>query len=136
VLLFVGALGTMAPTAHEHVHAPSAEISPNAAYVHIHSSEAMAEVTIAPGHAGRAKATIRLSHEDSSGFTAKFVALALDPPAAHLKTVERAAVHMPDESWRVDGLEIAQPGIWIVRVIIVPEVGQPFVLDAPVVIER
>ena len=62
--------------------------------------------------------------------------LALDPPAAGAKSVERAAVRMPDGTWTVDGLEIGQPGIWTVRVIVTSEAGKPIVLDAPIVIER
>jgi putative copper resistance protein D len=137
VLLLVGALGTMAPTAHEHVHAPSAEIPPDAAFVHIHSSEAMAEVTIAPGHAGPARASIRLTREDSSIFAAAEVMLVLTPQAqAGAPPLSRAATRLSDGTWQVDGLEIGQPGIWIVKLTVTPGTGAPFVLDAPVVIDR
>ena len=96
----------------------------------------MAEVTIDPGHPGRVNATIRIAREDSSEFAVKQVTLALDPPAASVKSVEHAAMRRPDGTWRVDGLEIRQPGIWTARVIVIPESGPPIVLDAPVVIER
>jgi putative copper resistance protein D len=134
VLLFVGALGTMEPAAH--VHTSSSEIPPDAAFVHIHSSEAMADVTINPGRAGPAKVTIRVFRDDSSDFVAKDVRLALDPPAAGLKSVERATIRMPDGSWQADDIDIPQAGIWTVRVTIAPETGQLVVLDAPIVIER
>ena len=133
VLLFVGALGTLAPTAH--VHRPS-EIPPDAAFVHIHLAEIMAEVTIDPRRAGPAKVTISVLREDFSVFAAKDVRLAIDPPGAGLKTVERSAVRRPDGTWVVDRLEIEQPGIWTVRVIVTSEVGKQIVLDAPVVIDR
>jgi uncharacterized membrane protein len=134
VLLLVGALGTMAPSAH--VHTTSSAILPDAAFVHIHSTEAMADVTIDPGRAGLTKVTIRVLREDFADFAIKEVRLALEPPTAGLKTVERAAVHMPDGSWTIDRLEIGRPGIWTVRVIVTPAAGKSIMLDAPVVIDR
>ena len=136
VLLLVGALGTLQPTAHSHAHTPSAEIPPEAAFVHIHDVAVMADVTIDPGRAGPARATIRVSREDSENFAIKEVRLALDPPNATTKSMEQLAEHQPDGSWKVQRLEIGQSGIWTVRVIVVPASGQPLVLDAPIVIER
>ena len=136
VLLLVGTLGTLEPTAHIHVHTPSAEIPSAAAFVHIHAGETMAEVTIDPGRAGPAKATIRVSREDLTDFAVKEVRLALDPPRAGMASIERTALRKPDGTWQVDRIDIGQPGIWIVRVIVVPASGPPLVLDAPIVIER
>lgn len=132
VLLFVGALGTLAPTAH--VHSSSADIPADAAFVHIHTEAAMADVTIDPGRAGTVKATIRVSREDFSDFAAKEVGLALDPPGAGIKTVERATLRMPDGTWQADNIALPKPGVWTARVIVVPETGIPIVLDAPIVI--
>ena len=50
VLLFVGALGALSPSGH--AHSTNADVPPDAAFVHIHTSEAMAEVTIEPGRMG------------------------------------------------------------------------------------
>jgi putative copper resistance protein D len=134
VLAFVGALGTLAPTAHVHTPLPAAP--PDAAFVHIHTSEAMADVTINPGRAGTVKVTIRVSREDFSDFAAKEVRLSLDPPGGNQKTVERVALRMPDGTWTTDRLEIGQAGIWTLRVIVTSGAGKPIVLDAPVVIDR
>jgi len=134
VLVLAGALGTMDPTAH--VHPSSSAIPADAAFVHMHSSEAMAEVTIDPGRAGRAKVTIRVSREDSTEFAVREVKLALDPPATGPKPIERAAIRMADGTWQAANVDIPQPGIWTVRIIVTPEVGQPIALDAPIVIER
>ena len=133
VLLFVGALGTLSPSGH--AHSTNVQVPPDAAFVHIHTSEAMAEVTIEPGRTGEAKATIRLLREDFSEFPAKSVELGLDPPAAGV-TIARAAAHLPDGTWQVNALELPQPGVWTVRVTIPTEGGAPIVLDAPVVIDR
>jgi putative copper resistance protein D len=134
VLLFVGILGTLPPAAH--VHPTPADIPPDAAFVHIHAPEAMADVTIDPGRTGRAEVTIRISREDFSRFPAKEVRLALDPPTSGSQTLERAATKQPDGTWMVSGIALAEPGIWTVRVIVTPDGGKPIPLDAPIVIER
>lgn len=135
VLLLVGALGTLEPTAHSHIHTPTAEVPAAAAFVHIHAGETMADVTIAPGRAGPVAVTIRVSREDSAEFAIKDVRLALDPPTAG-QSSERAAIRRSDGAWQVDRIDIEQAGIWTVRVIVVPASGPPLVLDAPIVIER
>ena len=132
VLLFVGALGTLSPSGH--AHRTSADVPRDAAFVHIHTSEAMAEVTIEPGRAGAANAHIRILREDFSEFPARSVEFTLDPPATGPKIARRAA-HLPDGTWEVNALDLSQPGIWNVRVIIPADRGAPIVLDAPIVIE-
>jgi putative copper resistance protein D len=134
VLLFVGMLGTLPPSAH--VHPAATAIPPDAAYVHIHAVEAMADVTIDPGRAGQAEVTIRVSREDFSRFPAKDVRLSLDPPQGGVQAPERAAIEQTDGNWVVSAAELAAPGIWTVRVIVTPPKGEPIVLDAPIVIER
>jgi putative copper resistance protein D len=134
VLAIVGALGTMAPAAHHHTRDASA-IPPDAAFVHIHSTEAMADVTIDPGRAGRASVSIRVSREDFSEFPARSVRLELDPPAPAVKRLAGSALRTPDGTWRIAAIDLGLPGIWTARVIVAPEAGTPIVLDAPVVIE-
>ena len=97
----------------------------------------MAEVTIDPGRAGRARASIRLTREESSVFAAAEVMVALTPKAqTGAAAISRPATRLSDGTWQVDGLEIGQPGIWIMKLTVAPRTGEPFVLDAPVVIER
>ena len=132
VLLFVGALGTLSPSGH--AHNTTANVPSDAAFVHIHTSEAMAEVTIEPGRTGQANAHIRLLREDFSEYPVKSVELALDPPAGGAK-ISRAAAHLPDGTWEVNGLDLPQPGAWTVRVIVPTNHGTPLVLDSPIVIE-
>jgi putative copper resistance protein D len=133
VLLFVGALGTLSPSGH--AHSTNADVPPDAAFVHIHTSEAMAEVTIEPGRTGMANAHIRVLRDDFSEYPVKSVELTLDPPAARAK-IARTAAHLPDGTWEVNALDLGQPGVWTVRVIIPGAGGKPIVLDAPIVIER
>ncbi len=133
VLLVVGALGAMSPSGH--AHDTNAQIPPDAAFVHIHSDEAMAEVTIEPGRTGQVNATIRVLREDLSEFPAKEVRLALEPPGTGPK-IARDAAHLPDGTWQVNAMNLSQSGIWTARVIIAPQSGAPIMLDAPIVIER
>ncbi len=132
VLLFVAALGTLSPSGH--AHSTTADVPLDAAFVHIHTNEAMAEVTIEPGRTGLANAHIRLLRDDFSELPAKSVELTLDAPAGGTK-IARAAAHLPDGTWEVNALNLPQPGIWTVHVIIPTERGATIVLDAPIVIE-
>jgi putative copper resistance protein D len=132
VLLLVGALGTMEPAAHRHL--PSLDIPPDAAFVHIHTEQAMADVLIDPGRTGTARATIRVMYEDSSIFPASEIRFSLDPPSAKPQSIVRTAVHQPDGTWRVDNLRLGAAGNWTVRVTIAQENGKPILLDAPITI--
>jgi len=131
VLLFVGALGTLSPSGH--AHPTNAEVPPNAAFVHIHTGEAMAEVTIEPGHTGEANAHIRVLREDFSEYPAKSVELTLDAPGGG--RISRAAAHLPDGTWIVNAIALAKPGVWTVRVVI-PTVKGTVVLDSPIAIDK
>jgi hypothetical protein len=132
VVLLVGALGTMQPTAHN-VLSPT-DIPADATFVHIHSEEAMADVTIDPGRAGPVSARIRVVYKDSSKFPTRKIQFALDPPAPGPQPVDRAAVRQVDGTWKVDGIALGQPGNWTVRVIVTADDGKKIVLDAPIVI--
>ena len=132
VLLLVGVLGTMEPAAHRHL--PNLDIPADAAFVHIHTEQAMADVLIDPGRTGTARATIRVMYEDSSIFPASEIRLALDPPSAGPQSIVRTAVHQPDGTWRVDNLRLGAAGNWTVRLTIAEGRGKPILLDAPIVI--
>jgi putative copper resistance protein D len=135
VLLFVGALGTMPPPAH--IHHPLAGTASDATYAHIHGGAVMADVTIDPGHAGLVRVSIRLTREDSSTFAATGVSVVLTPQAqSGMPPISRAATRLSDDTWQVEGLEIGQPGIWMLAVTVTAGAGEPIVLDAPIVIDR
>ena len=134
VLGFVGMLGTLSPTAH--VHAPSPDQRPDAAFVHIHAAEAMAELTISPGRAGSVQTTIRVMREDFTSFPVKEVHLRLEPPTPGHPALERDAAELGDGLWQVSGITFPEPGIWMVKVTVTPQPGQTILLDAPIVIER
>jgi len=132
VLFLVGALGTLSPSGH--AHSTNADVPADAAFVHIHTSEAMAEVTIEPGRIGEANAHIRVLRDDFSEYPAKSILLTLDPPSGD--RMSRTAAHLPDGTWEVNALALPQAGVWTVRVVIPIENGSQLVLDSPIVIEK
>ena len=134
VLVLVGALGTLAPTAHTVL--PPVDIPPDAAFVHIHTEEAMADVTANPGRAGPVDFSIRVLHDDLSEFITNNVHLQVEPPTPGPPSVDRAAVRQADGTWAVNGIDLPLPGNWTVKVIVEGEHGKKIVLDAPIVIER
>jgi putative copper resistance protein D len=131
ILLLVGALGTMAPSKHIH---PVTQVPPDAAYVHIHTSAAMADVTINPGKAGQTDVTIRISQEDFTELSVQSVRLVLDAPA-NGPSIDREATRAADGTWQIAGFSVGEPGVWTARVIVTTRSGRPIVLDAPVLIE-
>jgi putative copper export protein len=134
VLVLVGYLGRLEPTAH--VHPATRTVPHDAAFTHIHTPEAMADVTIDPGRAGNSAITIRVSREDFTTFAAKEVRVVLDPPAASGASLDRDARRQPEGTWTINDIALAPPGIWTVRVIVIGQSGETIVLDAPIVIER
>jgi copper transport protein len=124
-------MGTMEPAKHVPI---AAAIPPDAAYVHIHTSDAMADLTIDPGKAGSAQVTVRLLRDDFTELAVRAVRLALDPPAHQGSSIERGAILAEDGAWKIAAFTIDRPGVWTARVIVTPMSGPPIVLDAPVVI--
>lgn len=141
IIVIVSVLGILPPAAHmnlhNHVHTPSGSTSSDVAFVHIHSNRGMAEVTIAPDHPGVARASIRLMNDDLSPLAANDVTFVLTPQApTSTPPISRAATHLSDGTWEVVELKIARSGVWVVKLTVKTDAGEPFILDAPIVIER
>jgi copper resistance protein D len=135
VIAIVAVLGTMAPAIHAgHQHVSDAPIPADAAFVHIHSSDGMADVTIRPGRVGRANASIRLWNENFEPLDARQVSLTLAAPSA-ASSAPRPALQDRDGAWQVDGISLPQAGNWTVTVDIVLGPTKRLKLDAPIVIE-
>ena len=131
VLFLVAVLGTLEPGAHSHEHT---EIPTEAAFVHIHTSLAMADVTVDPGRAGKVSIRIHLANEDFTNYDARAVHLELRPPEADGAAITREAKQDTEAVWRVVGIDLPRPGIWTVRVTVAPQNGASFVIDGPIVI--
>lgn len=134
-VLVVGFLGTMAPASHAHHHADTTAIPADAAFVHIHSTQGMAEVTVTPGRTGTARASIRLFNDDFGPLEAKKVTLTLTAPAAGSRPMTRPALLGTDGAWQVEAIELSQPGDWMVEVDAVLGPASRLSLGAPIVIE-
>lgn len=136
VIAIVAALGTMAPAIHAaHQHPTYEAVPADAAFVHIHLVEGMADVTIRPGRTGRARATIRLWDEDFVQLEARQVSLTLTAPASASQPVTRPARQDRDGAWQVDDIALSQPGDWTVTVDVVLDQTRRLTLTAPIVIE-
>jgi putative copper resistance protein D len=134
VIVAVAALGTMEPGRHTAHHAAATAIPDSAAFVHLHMPEVMADVTVDPGRPGQSGVILRVMREDGSEFPTDSVKFALDPPDAAPVSAPRLAQRQPDGTWRIDGIGLARPGIWTVRVIVATDAPAPAVLDGPIVI--
>ncbi len=130
-----GVLGTMAPAIHAHQHPAYGPLPSNAAFIHIHGEQAMADVMIIPGRTGIARATIRLWNEDFASLPAQEVTLTLTAPLAASTPLFHVAFQDPDGAWVVDRVDLAQPGNWTVSVGAVLSPANRVVLTAPIVIE-
>ena len=134
-VLVVGFLGSMAPAIHLQLHPKYAAVPEGAAYVHIHSLAGMADVTIMPGHAGPASATVRLWDDDFDVLKAQALTFALTAPKAGSSPVMRAATKDDSGAWVVDGIALSQAGNWMVTLDADLGAKGHLVLKAPIVIE-
>jgi hypothetical protein len=135
ILFLVAMLGTMPPAGHAHHHPVYGAIPAEAAFVHIHTEQGMADVTIMPGRAGTARATIRLWDADFGALAAKDVTVTLTPPTAGSAPIMHYASQDADDAWQADDIELSQPGVWKVSVGVVLGPDKRLALDAPIVIE-
>jgi copper resistance protein D len=136
VIAIVAALGTMAPAIHAaHQHPTYGPVPADAAFVHIHLTEGMADVTIRPGRTGLARATIRLWNEDFEALNARQVSVTLTAPAAASQPTTRPARQGRDGAWQVDDIALSEPGNWTISVDVVLDQTKRLTLTAPIVIE-
>jgi copper resistance protein D len=134
-VLVVGFLGSMAPAIHLQLHPKYAAVPEGAAYVHIHSLAGMADVTIMPGHAGPASATVRLWDDDFDVLKAQALTFALTAPTTGSSPVTRTATQDDSGAWVVDGIALSEAGDWTVMLDADLGAKGHLVLKAPIVIE-
>ena len=102
------------------------------AAIHIHTSEAMADLAISPGHAGSTSASIVIMTGDFGPLDARNVELRLSQPG----TAEiKAKGYKPgDGTWRIDRLDLPAAGTWTVAIDVDIAEGQVVTLDGEVAI--
>lgn len=85
------------------------------ASIHIHTLQAMADLSVTPGHAGPVEARIVIMTGDFGPLDAREVTLVLSKPDAGIEPLKRAATKSDDGTWRVNGLVIPFGGKWNAR---------------------
>jgi putative copper resistance protein D len=140
IICIVAVLGTEPPASHANHHAVYGAVPADAAFVHIHTEQGMADVMIAPGRVGPARATIHLWNDDLEQLDVREVKFSVAPPAGGSNTggskpAARVAVQDADGAWQVDGLALSQPGNWTVTVDAALGPTNRLVLSAPIIIE-
>jgi copper resistance protein D len=135
IICIVAVLGTEPPGSHANHHPVYGAIPDDAAFVHIHTEQAMADVMIRPGRPGAARATIHLWNEDSEPLDVREMKFSVTPPAGGSASPPRLAVQDADGAWLVDGIELSQPGNWTVTVDAALKPSGTIVLSAPIVID-
>src|SRR6185312_7585415 len=131
VLLLVAILGTLEPGDHHH---DTGSVPDDAAFVHIHTSLVMADVTVEPGRRGLAEVRVHLSREDFGSYPARAVRAELRPPEGTKAPIVRDAKQTGDGIWKIGDVDLAEGGIWTIVLSVVPKQGDATVLDGPIVI--
>lgn len=86
------------------------------AAIHIHTADAMADLTITPGHAGKVSASIVVMTGDFGPLDARTVTLRLSNPQAGAASINASAYKPGDGTWRVDNLDLPVSGKWTVTI--------------------
>ncbi|MER9181071.1 copper resistance CopC/CopD family protein [Mesorhizobium sp. M0482] len=102
------------------------------ASVHIHTLQAMADLSIAPGHTGPVAASIFIMTGDFGPLDAKQVTLVLSKPDSGIEPIKRPATNPGDGTWRVDDLVIPVAGRWTARLNILVSDFEMVKIEAPI----
>jgi len=133
VVALVGLLGTLPPSGHAHEHA--ANVAADSSFVHLHSTEGMAEVTMTPGHPGSVSVDISLMAEDFTPLPARSVAFTLSNEAAGIPAESHDAALITPGSWRIERLTIPASGRWTIVLNVELDNNRRLTLDGPLLIE-
>lgn len=90
-----------------------AEIAAQPAHTHIHTSEAMADVTLTPGRAGPSELSLYLMDGTMAPLAPRAVTVELSNPALGVEHLSRSATRDADGYWRVP-LTLPAGGSWTV----------------------
>jgi len=93
-----------------------AEAAAAPAALHIHAAKAMADLTITPGRAGPVAASITLMTGDFGPLDAKEVTLILSQPSVGIEPLRRPARKGAGAVWRIERIDLPQPGRWQARI--------------------
>jgi copper transport protein len=103
------------------------------ASVHLHSSRIMAQVTLSPGKAGPARASVALALGQDMDVDPKEVTLILSKPETGIEPLERKA-RKAGRSWEVGSVFLPTPGPWQVKVEILIDDFEKATLEGSIVV--
>ncbi|MGQ2906232.1 MAG: copper resistance CopC/CopD family protein [Neoaquamicrobium sediminum] len=86
------------------------------AQVHIHTAQAMADVTIIPGRAGPVSVSAVLMTGEFGPLDAKEVTFVFSNPAAGIEAFRRKAEKPGNGTWRAEDVVLPLPGNWTIRI--------------------
>ena len=81
-------------------------------HIHVRGSEAMADLTIAPGNSGPSTIAIAVLNAQFGQLDPKGITLTLSNPIAGVQPIRREARHIDGANWAIDVLTIPTPGKW------------------------
>lgn len=88
------------------------------AIAHLHTEEAMVDLTATPGHAGALAVSLFVAAPDMTPLAAKRVAVDFANPGKGIEPMERQAELGPDGAWHIDDLALPFGGTWQLSVAI------------------
>jgi copper transport protein len=115
---------------------PRALASAEPVEVHLHSTRAMAQMSLMPVRARDPRVDIQVLDNEFNALAVKEVTVTLANPAAGIEPIRRAAVRSRDGHWRVEGLRIPVAGQWTVRVDLLIDDFEKLVLEDQVGLPR
>lgn len=104
------------------------------AALHIHTAQAMADLSITPGHAGKVSASVVVMSGDFGPLDAQGVALKLTGPDAAAAPIIARAYKPGDGTWRVDGIDLPAGGTWTVAIDIEMSASERVTLTGEIVL--
>jgi copper(I)-binding protein len=113
---------------------PNTEQPGESFFTHIHTTKAMANVTVSPGHAGPVAITIQLETTDELPLIAKAVSVTLTNVQAGVEARTSQAQRGHDDQWRVK-MSTPVPGRWMLGLGIVISDSDRVGVEAPILIK-
>lgn len=86
------------------------------ASTHIHTAQAMADLTVTPGRAGLVSVSAMIMTGEFEPLDAKEVTFVFSNPGAGIEPFRRKAEKPGDGTWQADDITLPLPGEWTVRV--------------------
>lgn len=106
------------------------------ATTHIHTAEAMVDLTVTPGRAGTTSVSAIIMTGDFGPLDAKEVTFVFSNPHAGIEPFRRKAEQPGNGTWRADGVVLPLPGEWNVRVDVLISDFQMARLEGRITIRR